>query len=311
MQHTLSHIVTISGIGLHSGAETTLVIKPALPNTGIYFVRRDVTDRNNVIPARYDHVMDTRMCTVIGNHDGVTVGTIEHVMAALASLAIDNAVIELDGPEVPIMDGSSEPFITAIRAVGIKAQTATRRAIKILKEISVTEGDKHVTLKPSVGSVYAVNISFAHPCIGNQSYELDLLQDGFDDEISSARTFGFVHEVKALRAQGLALGGSMDNAVVLDHERVLNEEGLRFADEFVRHKLLDAVGDIYLAGAPILGRYEGLKGGHALNNQILRALFAASDCYTVVDLFSTDQAVQMGSFAPIQTAIIPSTIAAE
>jgi UDP-3-O-[3-hydroxymyristoyl] N-acetylglucosamine deacetylase len=308
MQHTFSNIVTISGIGLHSGAETTLVMNPALPNTGIRFMRRDVTDRNNIIPARYDHVLDTRLCTLIGNKEGVTVGTIEHVMAALSALSIDNAMIELDGPEVPIMDGSSEPFITAIRAVGVKAQTASRSAIKILKEITVTEGDKHVTLKPSVGSVYAVDIEFTHPCIGKQCYELDLMQDSFDDEISPARTFGFAHEVKALRAQGLALGGSMDNAIVLDQERVLNEDGLRFADEFVRHKLLDAVGDLYLAGAPILGRYEGFKGGHALNNQILRALFAAPDSYSLVDLFSTDQPVQMGGFTPIQT---PSTIAAE
>ncbi len=308
MQHTLSNIVTISGIGLHSGAETVMSIMPALANTGISFVRRDVTDRNNVIPARYDHVVDTRLCTLIGNKDGVTVGTIEHVMSALASLSIDNAIIELDGPEVPIMDGSAEPFITAIRAVGVKAQTSPRRAIKILKDVTITEGDKHVTLKPSVGSVFAVDIEFAHPCIGRQFYELDLFQNGFDDEISTARTFGFAHEVKALRAQGLALGGSLENAVVLDQERILNEDGLRFDNEFVRHKLLDAVGDLYLAGAPILGRYEGFKAGHALNNQILRALFAAPDSFAVVDLFSTDQPVQMGVFQPVLT---PSAIAAE
>jgi UDP-3-O-[3-hydroxymyristoyl] N-acetylglucosamine deacetylase len=285
-----------------------LSILPSLANSGIVFVRRDVTDRDNITPARYDHVIDTRLCTLIGNKDGVTVGTIEHLMAALASLSIDNAIIELDGPEVPIMDGSSEPFITAIRAVGVRAQTAPRRAIKILKEISITDGDKHVTLKPSVGSVYAVDIEFAHPSIGRQFYELDLFQGGFDDEIATARTFGFVHEVKALRAQGLALGGSLDNAIVLDQERVLNEDGLRFDNEFVRHKLLDAVGDIYLAGAPILGRYEGFKGGHALNNQILRAMFAAPDSYAIIDLFSTDMPVQMGVFQPVFT---PSTIAAE
>lgn len=301
MQHTLSNIVTMSGVGLHSGAETILLIKPAIANTGIVFVRRDVTDRNNKIPARYDHVVNTRLCTMIGNKDGVTVGTIEHLMAALAAMGVDNAEIELDGPEVPIMDGSSEPFIAAIKEIGVKAQIAPRRAIKILKEVKYVEGDKIVTLKPSVGSVYAMKIEFPHEAIGAQSYELDLFHNGFEDEISAARTFCFAHEVKAMRAQGLALGGSTDNAIVVDQDGIMNEDGLRFEDEFVRHKLLDAVGDIYLAGAPILGRYDGFKAGHAMNNQILQVLFANPDSYAVVDLFSTETAVGLDGFQPLNT----------
>ncbi len=285
MQHTILSTVTLSGIGLHSGAETTLRIRPADAYQGITFVRIDVADRVNVIPARWDMVVDTRLCTVIGNADGVTVGTIEHIMAALRACGIDNAMIELDGPEVPIMDGSSAPFVAAILETGLKTQTAPRRAIKIMKDVTLTEGDKSVTLKPAVGSRFRAEIEFSHPSIGRQAYEVEMLSDQFINDIADARTFGFVHEVNALRAQGLALGGSLENAIVLDQTGVMNEDGLRYEDEFARHKVLDAVGDIYLAGAPIIGLYDAFKPGHALNNQILRQLFATPDAWTYVDLF--------------------------
>lgn len=287
MQHTLKTHALLTGIGLHTGAETKLVIKPANAGTGIVFVRTDVTDRDNVIPAKWNRVVDTRLCTVIGNEAGVTVGTIEHIMAALAACAIDNAVIELDGPEVPILDGSSAQFIAAIELSGRRGLTAPRKAIKILQEVTLTDGDKAVTLKPSVGMRFQSDIDFKHPAIGFQSYSLDLLEGRFHEDVSDARTFGFLHEVSYLRQQGLALGGSLDNAIVLDQQAgtVLNPEGLRYADEFARHKLLDAVGDLYLAGGPILGTYHGIKAGHALNNQILRALFAQEDSYAEVDLF--------------------------
>ena len=285
MQHTILKTATLSGTGLHSGAETTLRIRAADTYQGISFIRKDVTDRDNVIPARWDTVIDTRLCTVIGNSENVTVGTIEHLMAALRACGIDNAVIELDGPEVPIMDGSSAPFVAVILNAGLKTQTAPRRAIKIMKEISLQDGDKRVTLKPAVGSRFRAEIDFAHPVIGRQTYEVEMLSDQFITEIADARTFGFVHEVNALRAQGLALGGSLDNAVVLDQAKVMNEDGLRYDDEFARHKVLDAVGDIYLAGAPIIGLYDAYKPGHALNNQILRQMFASPESWTYVDLF--------------------------
>ncbi|HPQ50592.1 MAG TPA: UDP-3-O-acyl-N-acetylglucosamine deacetylase, partial [Alphaproteobacteria bacterium] len=244
MQHTVQNIVTLCGVGLHSGAETVLRIKPAVVSSGVVFVRVDVSGKNNVVPARWDRVVDTRLCTVVGNEDGVTVGTIEHLMAALAACGVDNAVIELDGPEVPIMDGSSEPFIDAILDAGLSVQTAARRAIKILKEVSVRDGDKIAVLTPGIGSRYSIEIDFSHPEIGRQSAEIDMFSGDFIGKIAEARTFGFLHEVNALRAMGLALGGSLDNAIVLDTDSVMNPEGLRCSNEFARHKVLDAVGDL-------------------------------------------------------------------
>ncbi len=285
MQHTVSKTATLSGVGLHSGAETTLKIKSAPVHAGLSFIRTDVGDRDNVVPAKWDNVVDTRLCTVVGNADGVTVGTVEHLMAALRACGVDNAVVELDGPEVPIMDGSAEPFVKAVMKAGLKTQAAPRVAIKILKEVTVEDGDKRVTLKPAVGSKFKGKIDFAHPSIGTQTYELEMLNGQFLSEVSTARTFGFLQEVTALRAMGLALGGSMENAIVLDADKVMNEDGLRYADEFARHKVLDAVGDLYLAGAPIIGLYDGFKAGHALNNQILHKLFATPDAWTTMDLY--------------------------
>jgi UDP-3-O-[3-hydroxymyristoyl] N-acetylglucosamine deacetylase len=300
MQHTVLHPVSLSGIGLHSGAETALRICPSAAGTGISFVRTDVADRDNVIPARWDHVADTRLCTVVGNDAGVTVATIEHLMAALSACGVDNAVIELDGPEVPIMDGSSEPFVTAVLKAGLKTQAAPRRALKILKEVTVAEGDKSVTLKPGIGSRFSASIGFDHPAIGNQSYSVEMLGGDFIPEISDARTFGFLHEVTALRAMGLALGGSLENAVVLDKAEIMNPEGLRHDDEFARHKVLDAVGDIYIAGGPMIGLYEGVKPGHALNNKALRQLFADPKAFAWVDLYM--DAVPVGEGASLSPA---------
>ncbi len=300
MQHTIASPVTLSGTGLHSGAETTMHIRPADAYQGIVFVRKDVSDRNNMVPAIWHAVVDTRLCTMIGNEAGVTVGTIEHLMAALRACGIDNALVELDGPEVPIMDGSSVMFVEAFIRVGLRTQTAPRRAIKILKEVTLTEGDKRVTLKPGIGSRFRAEIDFAHPAIGHQSCEVEMLSDQFITDIADARTFGFVHEVNALRAQGLALGGSLENAIVLDQHNVLNKDGLRYDDEFARHKVLDAIGDIYLAGAPIIGLYEGVKPGHALNNQILRQLFADKTAWTYIDLFIDLEMVS----SPLETSLM-------
>lgn len=301
MQKTVSKPVMLNGVGVHSGAETCLKIKPGAAGTGIVFVRTDVTDRDNKIPARYDRVVDTKLCTVIANDAKVSVGTIEHLMAGLRSCDIDNAVIELDGPEVPIMDGSARPFIRAIDQAGICYQNAPRKAIRILKEVTFKDEDKIVSLKPGQGSSFDVTIDFDNSVIGLQRAQLDLFADDFETEASDARTFGFLHEVEYLQSQGLALGGSLDNAVVIDGERVLNAGGLRYENEFARHKLLDAVGDIYLAGLPIIGHFEGYKAGHAMNNGVLHQLFADPSAYEVVDLDDRDEEL---------TGIVPVAIIA-
>lgn len=285
MQQTLKNKITLNGIGLHSGADVTMTLRPAPVDSGIVFIRSDVADKDNMIPARWDRVVDTRLCTVIGNDDGVTVGTIEHLMAALRGCGIDNAIVELDGPEVPIMDGSSELFVKAIDRAGAEEQVLPRRAIKILKEITVKDGDKFATLKPGVGCVFTGQIDFEHPAIGVQKQEIRLLNGNFRHDLADARTFGFLHEVEMLRQNGLALGGSLDNAIVLNDKGVMNEDGLRYHDEFIRHKLLDAIGDTYLAGGQILGVYESHKAGHALNNTLLRTLFADESAWTVVNMF--------------------------
>lgn len=262
-----------------------MTIRPAREDNGIVFIRNDITEGDNIIPARWDHVVDTRLCTVIGNKNGATVGTVEHLMSALRGCGIDNAVIELDGGEVPIMDGSALMFVTMIDQAGIVAQALPRRAIRILKEVSVEHEGKTVRLTPSDTSIFGGDIDFDHPEIGVQRYETELLNGNFRHDIANCRTFGFLHEVQWMRSQGLALGGSLDNAILLDQQSVLNPDGLRREDEFIRHKLLDAIGDLYLAGGPILGAYNGHKAGHAINNAILHALFADAGNWDIVDLY--------------------------
>jgi len=273
--------VIFAGVGLHSGAHVRVAVRPAAPDTGIVFLRTDVRDRDNRIPVSGPAVCNTRLSTVIGNMIGVTVSTIEHLMAALSALNIDNAIVEMDGPEVPIMDGSSEPFVRLLDRAGIKQQDATRRFIEILEPIEVVQGDKSARLVPCERFEVKFEIAFDSAAIGAQSIHLAVTEQSFRDELSDCRTFGFLAEVEALRAMGLARGGSMENAVVIDGDRILNPEGLRRIDEFVRHKALDAVGDLYVLGSPLLGRFEGRYAGHALNNDLVRALLAAPHawCY--------------------------------
>jgi len=285
MQHTLAKDIMIDGIGLHSGRTVHMALRPAPVDHGIVFKRTDMEEGMNLIPALYDRVVDTRMCTMIANDFGARVGTIEHLMAALRACNVDNVLVELDAAEVPVMDGSSIAFVEAIEKAGLSIQSKPRRAIKILKDIVVQDGDKEVRLSPSMAPVYAGHIEFPHHLIGRQDYTLKLVNGNFKHDVADCRTFGFVREVDALRASGLALGGSLDNAVVLDDDAVLNEGGLRCQDEFIRHKILDAVGDLNLAGAPILGAYYGVKAGHALNNAVLHALFADPSNWMPVDLF--------------------------
>lgn len=283
MQNTLLSRKTISGVGLHSGNLVTLSLCPAEENTGIVFVRTDVAGKDNIIPALWDAVVDTQLCTVIGNADGVSVGTIEHLMSALRGMNIDNIRIELDGPEVPVMDGSAMPFVELIEEAGIARQSAPRRMIRILKPVIVEQDGKRAVLRPSEGSVFGGEIEFSHPGIGRQIFETELLNGNFRHDIADSRTFGFLHEVEWMRSKGLALGGSLENAVVLDQNGVMNPEGLRHADEFIRHKLLDAIGDLYLAGVPIVGAYEGYKAGHAINNAVLHALFADETAWELIE----------------------------
>lgn len=302
MQHTLKNTVELSGIGLHSGKTVSLRLRPAAADHGIVFKRVDMEDGQNLVPAKHDHVVDTRMCTLIANEHGARVGTIEHLMAALRGLGIDNVLVELDAAEVPVMDGSSKPFIDAIDAVGIVAQSAPRRAIKILKDVIVRDGDKMVRLSPSNVPVFAGRIDFAHADIGTQDYTLKLVNGNFRHDVADCRTFGFYHEVEMLRAAGLAQGGSLENAVVLDENGVMNPEGLRCSDEFIRHKILDAVGDLYLAGGPIIGAYEGIKAGHALNNAILHALFADPAAWEPVDMFLDVAETEAAIYTPMGAA---------
>ena len=273
-QHTVAGPAIFAGIGLHTGAHVRVAIRPAAPNAGITFVRTDVRGEDNAVHVSPEAVTKTQLGTVISNEAGVSVSTIEHLMAAMAALAIDNAVIELDGPEVPIMDGSAEPFVQILDRAGRRKQEAARRYIEILAPVTVTEGDKHASLTPSDQFEVAFEIAFASRAIGRQRVDLVVDEDSFREELSDCRTFGFLQEVEHLRAIGLARGGSMENAVVIDGDRVLNPEGLRRPDEFVRHKALDAVGDLYVLGAPILGRFEGVLAGHGLNNALVRALAA-------------------------------------
>ncbi|MFA7457386.1 MAG: UDP-3-O-acyl-N-acetylglucosamine deacetylase, partial [Micavibrio sp.] len=246
--------------------------------------RVDLEEGRNLIPATYDRVVDTRLCTVIGNGHGANVGTIEHLMAAFHGCGVDNILVEIDAAEVPVMDGSSKPFVEAMDLTGFTVQQAPRRAIKILKEIIVRDGDKMVRLAPSDIPVYAGRIEFSHADIGVQEYSLKLVNGNFRHDVADCRTFGFYRDVENLRAAGLGLGGSLENAVVLDDDGIMNPDGLRCTDEFIRHKILDAVGDLALAGGPILGAYYGYKGGHALNNAVLHAVFADPTAWMPVDL---------------------------
>jgi len=266
--------VIFAGQGLHTGCDIRAAVRPAGPETGLVFVRTDILDRDNRIPARGDAVTQTRLGTVVGNAAGASVSTIEHLMAALAALGVDNAIIELDGPEVPVMDGSAQPFVRLLDRVGLREQAAPRRYIEILESVEVIDGDRRVAFSPAEQFEMSFEIEFDSDAIGRQRVDMVMDEAGFRAELADARTFGFVQEVEALRSAGLALGGSMDNVVVIDGDRVLNPEGLRRPDEFVRHKALDALGDLYLLGAPVIGRFEGVKSGHEMNNALVRALLA-------------------------------------
>ena len=287
-QRTLKTSIDCSGVALHSGAKVSMTLLPADADTGIVFIRTDIAGGGVEIPARWDYVVDTRMCTTLGNEDGVTIGTVEHLMAALAGCGIDNARIELNGGEVPIMDGSSQPFVFLMDCAGVVEQDAPRRVIRVLKTISVLDGAAR--LSPGSHLSMDFEIDFDNAMVSKQSLSIGVVNGSFAKELARARTFGFLHEVEALRAAGLAKGGSLDNAIVVSGDTVLNEGGLRFDDEFVRHKVLDAIGDLYLSGASIIGNFQGVCSGHAANNALLHALFADPDAWEY-DVLLGDEAM--------------------
>ncbi|MEN5361727.1 UDP-3-O-acyl-N-acetylglucosamine deacetylase [Brevundimonas intermedia] len=281
-EHTIVAPAIIAGVGVHTGRRVRLAVRPAPSGTGIVFVRTDITDRDNRIPVSGEAVVDARLNTMIENAAGVRLSTIEHLMAAFAALGVSNAVVEVDGPELPILDGSALEFVQLLDRAGFRPQPTPLRYIEILETVHVTEGDKHAALLACDRYEMRFEIDFPSAVIGNQVIDFVVDEPTFRKDIMAARTFGFAHEVEALRQAGLARGGSLENAVVIDGDDILNPGGLRMEREFVRHKALDAIGDLYVLGAPLLGRYEGYKAGHALNNRLVRALLAAPHAWREV-----------------------------
>lgn len=278
-QQTLATPAIFAGVGVHTGRRVHVTLRPAAADTGVVFVRTDIELGDNRVPARGDAVVGTRLGTVIGNAAGVTVSTIEHLMAALAALGVDNAVVELDGPELPIMDGSAQPFVKVLDRAGLRRQDAPRRYIEILERVEIVDGDRRAALEPCDRLELAFEIAFDSGAVGCQAVDIAVDEATFRAELADTRTFGFAHEVDALRAAGLAQGGSLDNVVVIDGDRVLNPEGFRRPDELVRHKAVDALGDLYLLGGPLIGRFEGVRAGHTLNNALVRALLARPEAW--------------------------------
>ena len=278
-QRTLKNIIRATGVGLHTGEKVYLTLRPAAVDTGIVFRRVDLDDPVE-IAATPENVGDTRLSTTLMNGD-VRVSTVEHLLSAMAGLGIDNAYIDVTAPEVPIMDGSAGPFVFLIQSAGIEEQNAPKRFIRIKKTVLVEDGDKWARFDPFEGFKVSFNIDFEHPVFKNraQTTTVDFSSTSFVKEVSRARTFGFMRDIEQLRDNNLALGGSMENAIVMDDYRVLNEDGLRYQDEFVKHKVLDAIGDLYLLGCSLIGEFSGYKSGHALNNRLLRALLANEDAW--------------------------------
>jgi len=281
-QRTLKNMIRATGVGLHTGAKVYMTLRPAAPNTGIVFRRTDLNPPVEIKGEPYA-VGDTRLSSCL-ERNGVRVSTVEHLMSALAGLGVDNAYVDLTDAEVPIMDGSAGPFVFLLQSAGIEEQNARKKFIRIQKPVEVREGDKWVRFEPHNGFKLTMSIDFAHPVFDKtpQSVTVDFSTTSYVKEVSRARTFGFMQDVETMRAQGLALGGSLDNAIVMDEYRVLNSDGLRYEDEFVKHKVLDAIGDLYLLGHPLIGAFSGHKTGHALNNRLLRRLMEDKPSWELV-----------------------------
>ena len=289
-QRTLKNIIRATGVGLHTGEKVYMTLRPAAPNTGIVFTRVDLPQPVEIKADPY-HIGDTRLSSCL-EQNGVRVSTVEHLMSALAGLGIDNLYVDVSAGEVPIMDGSAGPFVFLLQSAGIEEQPAAKKFIRILQPVEVTDGDKMARFAPHNGFKIEFSIDFDHPVFENsaKSVCVDFAQTSYVKEVSRARTFGFMQEVEWMRAQGLALGGSLDNAIVLDEYRVLNNDGLRYDDEFVKHKVLDAIGDLYLLGHPVIGTFAAHKSGHALNNALLRRLLEQQEAWEYVSFERAEDA---------------------
>ena len=301
-QKTLAARASVSGIGLHSGLPVTVTLCPAPANHGLVFLRKDLGTR---MAAHWRQAVESPLCTTLVDSAGEKIATIEHLLSALSALGVDNLLVELDGPEVPALDGSSERYVALIDDVGLEEQAAPRRAIEILEEVVVSEPGRSASLEPAPRFELAFDIDFPDPAIGRQRWQGAITEDLYRDEIARARTFGMLAEVEAMRRHGLGRGGSLENAVVVDSGKILNPGGLRYADEFVRHKVLDAIGDLALAGGPIIGRFVGEKAGHALTLRLLKTLFAKPEAWRWVTLeepLVTSGATQLSTRAAAQRA---------
>ncbi len=283
-QNTINRVEKFTGIGLHSGKKVTVRIAPAPADTGIIFIREDLN--NFQIEATVSNVVDTTLCTTLGR-DGILIKTVEHFLSAVAAAGIDNLFVFVSGEEMPIMDGSSAPFLYILKEAGICTLNKKKKYLKIKKLIKVSCEDKSAVLEPANDFIISFYLDYNHQLINKQFFSINFSKESYLEHISKARTFGFLHEVEMLRANNLALGGTLENAVVIDKDKVLNKEGLRYKDEFVRHKILDALGDLYLIGYPIIGHYRGIKAGHALNNRLCKKLLQHKECWELIELDDT------------------------
>ena len=301
-QRTLKSVVKATGVGLHSGVKVSLVLRPAQPDTGVVFRRVDLKSPVDLKADPFG-VGDTRLASCL-ERDGVKVATVEHLMSALAGLGIDNIYVDVDAAELPIMDGSAAPFVFLLQSAGIEEQNAAKKFLRVKKTVEVREGDKWARLTPFDGFRLEFSIVFNHPAVDRSASRaaIDFADQSYLREVARARTFGFMQDVETLREQGLALGGSLENAIVMDEYRVLNSDGLRYADEFVKHKILDAIGDLYLAGHPLLGAFSAHKSGHALNNMLLRALLADASAWEMVSFQPAEEAP--GSIARLYPKLV-------
>lgn len=300
-QRTLNNMIRATGVGLHTGEKVYLTLHPAPVNTGIIFRRTDLDPVVEII-AKAENVGETTLSTTLVNGD-VKVSTVEHLLSAMAGLGIDNAIIDVTAPEVPIMDGSAGPFVFLLQSAGIREQEEPKKFIRIKRPLTVTDGDKTASFRPYNGFKVSFSIDFDHPVFHNRTLkaEVDFCSTSFVKEVSRARTFGFMHEIEYLRSKGLARGGSMDNAIVVDEYQVLNEDGLRYEDEFVKHKILDAIGDLYLLGNSLIGEFVAHKSGHGLNNASLRALIAQEDAWEFVTFENDEDEAPISYMKPLLT----------
>ncbi len=297
LQRTIKSEVRCHSVGLHSGRKVNMALKPASVDEGIVFVRKDLSGENR-IKAELRNVFDTTLATTLGVN-GTRVSTVEHLLSAFRGMGVDNAVVEIDSFEVPIMDGSALPFVNIMKLCGTKVQNRGRRFIVIKKEVSVSDREGEAKLLPSSEFQITYRIGYDHPLIGDQTYHMVFSNDAYEQNICAARTFGFLRDVEYLQAKGLALGGSLNNAIVLDDEKIINKEGLRCPDELIKHKVLDAIGDLFLLGMPIIGHFIGNKSGHRLNNLLLRELMSRPDCWTVVSHFDGEKKINRMEDAPL------------